>query len=176
MTRAPVVWLTGPPASGKSTIASALAAELLAAGQRVEVIDGDLVRRTISQDLGYAKADRDEQVRRVAELADRAASGGAVAIVGLVSPYRAARDAARAALDPFIEVHVDCPLPVLVERDPKGHYREALAGRRPHFTGVDDPYEPPLAPELRIRTDQETVAESVRRIRTVLAALQDRPT
>lgn len=173
MTRAPVVWLTGLPASGKSTLANALSAALQADGTAAEVIDGDDVRETISRDLGFSKADREEQARRVAALADRIAGQGTVAIVALVSPYRAARAAARASLPAFIEVYVECALPELLARDPKGHYREALAGRRPHFTGVDDPYEPPDAPDVHVRTDRETVDECVRRIERAVIAQRD---
>ncbi len=175
MDRAPVVWLTGLPASGKSTIASALASTLAAKGRPAAVFDGDAIRRSMSRDLGFSRADRNEQVRRVVALADDAARAGVVAIVALVSPYRAARDSARVRLAPFVEVFVDCPLPTLVERDPKGLYREALAGRIAHFTGVSDPYEPPLAPELHVRSDRESVVEAVERIRAFLDALETRP-
>lgn len=172
MMRGPTIWLTGLPGAGKSTIATALADEFAEAGRRAEIIDGDVLRRGPSSDLGFSKADRDEQVRRAVGLAAEITASGAVVIVSLVSPYRDARDGARGRLQPFLEVHVDCPLDVLVARDPKGHYRDAIAGRLPHFTGVSDPYEAPLAPDLRVETDRESVVEAVARITNALGALE----
>lgn len=169
-----VLWLTGCPAAGKTTLARALA-PALSAGRHVEILDGDEVRRRLSRGLGFSRADRDAHVERVGRVARILARGGVAVIAAVVSPYAAARDAVRArcARDgtPFVEVFVDAPLAVRVARDPKGLYRRALAGEVPGFTGVSDPYEPPATPDVTVRSDQETVEESARR---VLASLRDR--
>ncbi|GAA2997073.1 adenylyl-sulfate kinase [Actinokineospora diospyrosa] len=148
-----VIWLTGLSGAGKSTIARLLAAELDRAGTPTEVLDGDEVRAALSTELGFAKRDRDTQVRRVGYLAKLLARHGVTVIVALISPYREARDAVRASLGPFLEVHIRAPLDELINRDPKGLYRRALAGEISGFTGISDPYEPPLHPELVIDTD-----------------------
>jgi adenylyl-sulfate kinase len=165
------LWLTGLPASGKTTLAVALAADLAARGRRVEVLDGDDLRKTVSADLGFSRADRDEHVRRVAALARDRVQAGVVAIVALVSPYRQAREQARLLIGEFVEIHVSCPLPVALERDPKGLYRRALAGEIDNFTGVSDPYEAPLAADVMVDTSSESVATSKQR---VLAHLERR--
>jgi adenylylsulfate kinase len=164
-----VIWLTGMSGAGKSTLAHAAAGRLRELGEKVEVLDGDVVREHLSQGLGFSREDRDINIRRIAFVAQLLARNGVVVIVAAISPYRAARDAARAQIDRFLEVHVDCPLDELVRRDVKGLYAEALAGSRPQFTGVSDPYEAPLTPELVIHTDQESIDDSAARI---LAAVQ----
>ena len=158
------VWLTGLPCSGKTTIARAVAERL----DPVEVLDGDEVREYLSRDLGFSKADRDTQVLRVGWVASRLARHGVTVLVSLVSPYADARDKVRAlhgeyGVD-FHEVFVDVPLHVATERDVKGMYAKALAGEITHFTGIDDPYEPPLSPDLRIETAAEAVEQSASRI------------
>ncbi len=166
-----VVWLTGLSGSGKTTLANALRERLARERRAATVLDGDELRATVSRDLGFSKDDRDEHVRRVSELAAAEARRGAVAIVALISPYRDARDRARSLAERdarFVEVHVDCPLDVLRVRDPKGLYRKAAAGEVARFTGVSDPYEPPLAPEVRVDTSTTSVEDAVAR---VLAAL-----
>ena len=171
MTRGAVVWLTGLPGSGKTTLAHALRARLQP-DRTVEVLDGDELRRTISRDLGFSKADRDEHVRRVAALAAENADTGAVAIVALISPYRQARDAARREISArhcFVEVHLDCSVDELRRRDPKGLYRRAAAGEIQQFTGVSDPYEAPLHPELRIDTSSVSVEAAVNALHRALA-------
>jgi len=154
------VWLTGLPSAGKSTIARRLAVLLQENGQRVIVLDGDEVRERLNKGLGFSKEDRDENVRRIAYVARLLSEAGAVAIVAAISPYRAARDAARAEIGRFAEIHVDCPIEECIRRDVKGLYKKALAGTLEHFTGVSDPYEPPLMPELVVETARETPQQS----------------
>lgn len=169
VSRGVVVWLTGLSGAGKSTITDALAPSLRAAGKRVEVLDGDVVRTHLSKGLGFSREDRDLNVARIAFVAHLLARNGVYVIVAAVSPYRAAREAARALIGDFVEVHVAPPLEECVARDTKGLYRKALAGEIPQFTGVSDPYEPPASPELRLDTSTMTVAEAVGRITTHLA-------
>jgi adenylyl-sulfate kinase len=148
------VWLTGLSGSGKSSIANAVAQRLLADGVVAYLLDGDNVRHGLNADLGFAAGDRAENVRRLGEVARLMADAGLVVLVPVISPYAADRDRVRAAHADaglrFVEVFVDIPLDVCEERDPKGLYREARAGRIRGFTGIDDPYEPPPTPELRI--------------------------
>ncbi|HEX5587895.1 MAG TPA: adenylyl-sulfate kinase [Acidimicrobiia bacterium] len=150
--RGATVWLTGLSGSGKSTIASALVAALTARGVLSATLDGDNLRHGLNGDLGFSAADREENVRRVGEVARLFADTGVIAVVPLISPYRAGRDHARAlhaAADlAFVEVFVDTPIEVCEQRDPKGLYAKARAGELTGFTGIDDPYEAPLAPEL----------------------------
>ena len=159
-----VVWLTGLSGAGKSTIASAAAAELHHLGVRAEVLDGDLLRQTLSRDLGFSRADRDENVARVGRVAHALSRAGAVVFVALVSPYADTRNAVRARVGRFLEVFVNAPLEVCEQRDPKGLYRMARTGKIPAFTGISDPYERPAAPEVECRTDRESLAECVRKV------------
>src|SRR5918992_4773983 len=149
------VWFTGLPSSGKSTIAAAVEAQLLAEGHAAYVLDGDNLRHGLNGDLGFSPEDRTENVRRVAEVAALMADAGVVALVSLVSPSRADRAAARAVHErrglPFVEVHVATTLEECERRDPKGLYARARAGELRGLTGVDDPYEPPERPELELR-------------------------
>ena len=167
-----VIWLTGLSGSGKSTIARAAEAELRASGLRVEVLDGDAIREEFSRGLGYSKLDRDENVRRAGYVAGLLAHHGVVVLVALISPYRAARNQVRqemaAAGIPFIEVFVNAPLEICESRDPKGLYQRARRGEIPSFTGLEDPYEPPLSPEVECRTDLETVETCVRNVLNAL--------
>jgi adenylyl-sulfate kinase len=144
--------MTGLPASGKSTVAAAIEARLLAEGRSAYVLDGDNLRHGLNGDLGFSAEDRAENVRRTAEVAALLADAGVVVLVALVSPYRADREAARAAHDrralPFLEVHVATSIEECERRDPKGLYARARAGELKHLTGVDDPYEPPDAPDV----------------------------
>jgi len=168
-----ILWLTGPPGSGKTTIGRRLRAKI--PRSLVEVLDGDEIRLRLFAELGYSRADRDNNVDRTAFVARMLARNGVLVIVCLVSPYADARDDARAAAEaegiPFVLVHVDAPLAVLEERDPKGHYRKARAGALKAFTGVSDPYETPEAPELALRTDLEDPEQSAS---AVLGFLQAR--
>jgi adenylyl-sulfate kinase len=165
------VWMTGLPGSGKSTVANGVEASLLESGRSVYILDGDNLRHGLNGDLGFSAADRAENVRRTAEVSALLADAGVVVLVALVSPYRADRDAARAVHAarglPFLEVHVATPLEECERRDPKGLYARARAGEISGLTGVDDPYEPPLAAEVVVGTG-EPLDEAVA---TVLAAL-----
>jgi adenylyl-sulfate kinase len=157
------IWLTGVPGAGKTTISLSLRDVLRDRGHRVEVLDGDEIRRTFSPDLGFSKADRDAHILRIGFLARVLSRNDVVAVVAAVSPYRQTREAVRAAHDaPFIEVFVDCPSDEVVRRDPKGLYARARAGSLSNLTGVSDPYEPPEAPELVV----ETALASVEACRT----------
>ena len=155
--RGATVWFTGLSGSGKSTVATAVEKALLQTGRPAYVLDGDNIRHGLNGDLGFSSEDRDENVRRVAEVARLFADAGVVALVPLVSPYRAARDNARALHDaadvPFVEVFVDTPIELCEQRDVKGLYAKARAGELKGFTGIDDPYEEPSAPELRLVPD-----------------------
>jgi len=166
-----VVWLTGLSGAGKTTIAHALAERLRQAGYRVEILDGDAVRQHFSKGLGFSKEDRIENIKRVAYVAHLLARNGVVVITALISPYREGRDYARQLIGDFVEVYVQCPLQVLIERDVKGLYAKALKGEIPNFTGISDPYEPPENPEVIVETDKETVDESVDKIWRALLAL-----
>jgi adenylyl-sulfate kinase len=166
-----VPWLVGLPCSGKSTIAGLVAEELRALGSDVKVLDGDELRRGPSADLGFSPADRLEQARRAAELARDLLGSGVVPVVALVTPYRAAREAARGVLGAaFVEIHVDAPLEVCEERDVKGMYARARSGAMTDFTGVSAPFEAPEAPALRLDTASESAGVSARRVVALLAA------
>lgn len=168
------VWMTGLPASGKSTIATALEARLLAMGRPALRLDGDNLRHGLNSDLGFSAADRAENVRRTAHAAVLLAEAGTVAVVSLVSPYARDRDAARALHEAagltFVEVWVDTPLAECERRDPKGLYARARAGEITGMTGVDDPYEAPIAPDVTVRGAQEDVREAVKRVMAALLA------
>jgi adenylyl-sulfate kinase len=166
------VWMTGLPASGKSTVAAGVEARLLEDGRGAYVLDGDNLRHGLNGDLGFSAADRAENVRRTAEVAALMADAGVVVLVALVSPYRADREAARAVHArhglAFLEVHVATTLEECERRDPKGLYAKARAGELKGMTGIDDPYEPPVSPELTLRPAEQSVEQAVA---TVLAAL-----
>ena len=159
-----VVWFTGLSGAGKSTLASALAAELARRGRHTELLDGDEVRTHLSKGLGFSKEDRDTNIRRIGYVARLVGRSGGVAITAAISPYREVRDEVRAQTPGFVEVFVRCPIDVLAERDTKGLYRKALAGEIANFTGVSDPYEEPLHPEVVCDTARETPAESLAKI------------
>jgi len=162
--RGATVWLTGLPASGKSTIAGELERRLVADGRAAYRLDGDNLRHGLNGDLGFSAADRAENVRRTAHVAQLFADAGLVAIVALISPWRDGRAAARAlhieSGVEFLEVFVDTPLDVCERRDPKGLYARARAGEIKGMTGVDDPYEPPTDPDVRITTTTTSPAEA----------------
>ncbi len=169
-----VLWFTGLPAAGKTTISTLVGVELEHAGIVVEHLDGDVVRTHLSRGLGFSKEDRDVNVERVAWVASRVGRAGAAVLVSMVSPYAESRRRARELVEQhaaFVEVHVATPLEQCVARDPKGLYARALAGELSDFTGVSAPYEEPLEPELRLETTgrgaDECVAEVVRELRTL---------
>jgi bifunctional enzyme CysN/CysC len=174
LSRGATIWFTGLSGSGKSTIAAACERLLLAGGRAAYILDGDNLRHGLNGDLGFSAEDRAENVRRVGEVARLFADAGIVVVVPLISPYRADRDRVRAAHDaaalPFIEVHVATSIDVCEQRDPKGLYAKARAGEITGFTGIDDPYEPPLTPEL-VLTPADGTPE--RQAALVVDALKD---
>jgi adenylyl-sulfate kinase len=167
------LWFTGLPSSGKSTLARLVAAELKARDRFVEILDGDEVRKNLTKGLGFSREDRDENIRRIGYVCQLLSRNGAVAIAAAISPYRAVRDEVRAGHEAnrFIEVFANAPVEVCIQRDVKGLYKKALAGEIKNFTGVDDPYEPPQAPELSIETSAESEQQSAARILAYLEQL-----
>jgi sulfate adenylyltransferase/3'-phosphoadenosine 5'-phosphosulfate synthase len=169
--RGVTIWLTGLSGAGKSTITEELVRQLTAQGRAVEVLDGDVVRTNLSKGLGFSKEDRDTNIRRIGFVSKLLTRHGAVSIVAAISPYREVRDEVRRDIGDFVEVFVHCPLDELVKRDVKGLYAKAIAGEIKNFTGVSDPYEEPLNPEVTVHTHQESVAESVAKVMAKLAEL-----
>ncbi len=171
--------LTGRSGAGKSTLAAAAERVLFDRGVQVSVLDGDLLRAGISRDLGFAPADRAEQIRRAGSIAILMGQAGFVVFVALIAPFQADRDVLRASVIaadlPFLEVYVDTPLPVCESRDPKGLYARARAGSLGMFTGVSSPYEPPATPDLRINTDALPLSEGVNTLVQIVLGCVDRP-
>ncbi|HDH96386.1 MAG TPA: adenylyl-sulfate kinase [Proteobacteria bacterium] len=165
------VWFTGLSGSGKSTLAQMLKDELKRRGFKVEVLDGDEVRRNLSKGLGFSKEDRDTNIRRIGYVCHLLSRNGVVAIAAAISPYKEVREENRRLIKDFVEVYCKCSLDKLIERDVKGLYKKALAGEIPNFTGVSDPYEEPDDPEVVCYTDRETPEESVNRILQTLEEL-----
>jgi adenylylsulfate kinase len=172
--RGVTVWFTGLPSAGKSTVANGLAERLRADGHRVEVLDGDAVRPHLSAGLGYSRADRDANVARIGWVASLLARQGVKVLAAVVSPYADARDLVRSLhaddATPFVEVHVSTPLEVCAERDVKGLYARAAAGELTGMTGVDDPYEPPAAPEVVVPTHALALDDAIEVVHTALRA------
>jgi adenylyl-sulfate kinase len=164
MSRGVTVWFTGLPCSGKTTVADGVAEALRGQGYRVERLDGDIVRRSLTSDLGFSKEDRDENIKRVTFVAKLLTRNGVIVLATFVSPYRERRRKSREEIGEFMEVYVRCSMEECMRRDVKGMYRKAMAGEITGFTGVDDPYEEPQSPELVLDTDEETVEESVRKV------------
>ncbi len=158
------LWFTGLSGAGKTTVSRVIAEELRARGMKVEVLDGDVVRENLSKGLGFSKEDRDTNIRRIGWVCQVLSRNGVVAIAAAISPYREVRDELRAKIGSFVEVYAQCPIEVLAERDVKGLYKKALAGEIKNFTGVSDPYEPPLHPEVTYHSDRETVQESAAKV------------
>jgi adenylylsulfate kinase len=155
------LWLTGLSGAGKSTLAERARDALVARGCRVEILDGDEVRLNLSKGLGFSKEDRDTNIRRIGYVARLLSRNRTVAITAAISPYRDVRDEVRGRHEaPFVEVFVDCTIDELVHRDRKGLYAKALRGEIQNFTGISDPYEPPIAPDIHVHSDRETVEES----------------
>jgi len=169
--RGVTIWLTGLSGAGKSTISTPLAAELERRGKRVEILDGDAIRENLSKGLTFSKEDRDTNIRRIGYVAELLTRNGVAVIAAAISPYAAVRDEVRARVGDFVEVHVDCSIPELTRRDVKGLYEKALRGEIKNFTGVSDPYEAPVNPEVRVSSETQTVEQSVA---DILAALEAR--
>ena len=159
-----VIWLTGLPGAGKTTIARRLASKLEEIGLKVELFDGDEVRKQLSPDLGFSKEDRELHARRVAYLSKLLAKHGITSIVSLISPYREFREFARNEIKDFVEVYVKASLDECIKRDPKGLYKKALNGEIKDLTGLQDVYEEPLNPEVTVYTEQETIDECCNKI------------
>jgi adenylylsulfate kinase len=166
-----VVWFTGLPSSGKTTLARSLEGALRSRGHRVEVLDGDEIRARLSRGLGFSKEDRDENIRRIAYVARLLAGQGVAAITAAISPYREVRDEARREIRRFVEVFVRCPLEVCIARDVKGLYRRALAGEIQDFTGISAPYEEPVRPELVVDTEGEGPEVGLSRVLRTLKSM-----
>ena len=158
------LWFTGLSGAGKTTISEIVEHELRERGCRVEVLDGDIVRTNLSKGLGFTREDRNINVLRIGFVANLLTRNGVAVIVSAISPYKEARDQVRRRIIDFVEVFVDAPLEVCAERDVKGLYKKAFAGEIEQFTGVSDPYEPPAAPDLVVKTDEETPKESARKV------------
>ena len=158
------VWFTGLSGAGKSTLSEALAPVLCQRGHKVEILDGDIVRTNLSKGLGFSKEDRDTNILRIGFVAHLLARNGVAVITAAISPYRDIRDQNRALIGDFIEVYAKCSIEELTRRDVKGLYEKALRGEIPNFTGVSDPYEEPLRPEVVIDSEAETVEESLGKI------------
>ncbi len=159
------IWFTGLSGAGKTTVSRLVEKELRKRDCKVEVLDGDVVRENLSKGLGFSKEDRDTNIRRIGFVCELLTRNDVIAIAAAISPYRAIRDENRARVGGrFIEVYCECPIDVLAERDVKGLYKKALQGEIKNFTGVDDPYEPPLNPEVTVRSDQETPEASAARV------------
>ena len=170
------VWFTGLSGSGKSSLANRLAEIIKSRGLPVEIIDGDVIRRSLSKGLGFSKEDRDENIRRVGHVCSYLTATERVAIAACISPYRNIRDRNRDLIGDFVEVYCKCSLVECAKRDPKGMYKKAFAGQIKGFTGVDDPYEEPLAAEVVVNTDSESLDESLAKIVTKLETMALIPT
>ena len=162
--RGVTVWFTGLSGAGKTTITHALEAKIREAGYPLEILDGDIVRTNLTKGLGFSKEDRDENIRRIGFVSNLLTRHGVIVLVSAISPYRDIREEVKQKIGDFVEVFVNAPLTVCEDRDVKGLYKRARAGEIKSFTGIDDPYEPPLNPEVECRTDRETLEESVNKV------------
>lgn len=170
--RGVTVWFTGLSGAGKTTIRMVVERQLRQMGLAVEVLDGDIVRQNLTKGLGFSKEDRDENIRRIGFVSHLLSRNGVIVLVSAISPYRTTRDEVRTKIGEFVEVYVNASLEVCEQRDVKGLYRKARAGEIKQFTGIDDPYEAPLHPEVECRTDQETVEESAAKVMKFLERLK----
>jgi adenylylsulfate kinase len=162
--RGVTVWFTGLSGAGKTTITTALIEKLKTNDYPVEILDGDIVRENLTKGLGFSKEDRDTNIRRIGFVANLLTRHGVIVLVSAISPYRAIREEVKQNIGDFVEVFVNAPLAVCEDRDVKGLYKRARSGEIKSFTGIDDPYEPPLNPEVECRTDLETLDESVNKV------------
>ena len=158
------LWFTGFPCSGKTAVADKVAEALRERGLRVERLDGDIVRQSLTRDLGFSKEDRNENIRRVTFVAKLLTRNGVAVLTSFISPYREIREHARQEIGNFVEVYVKCPVEVCIERDTKGMYEKAIKGEIKEFTGISDPYEEPLNPEILLESDKETLEESTNKV------------
>ncbi len=158
------LWFTGLSGSGKTAMAKVIAQELRARGLKVERLDGDIVRQSLTRDLGFSKEDRDKNIERVTFVAKLLTRNGVAVLCSFISPYRERRAKSREEIGEFVEVYVECPVEVCAQRDVKGLYAKAFAGEIQNFTGVSDPYEPPENPEIVCHTAEETIEESVAKV------------
>ena len=158
------LWFTGLSGAGKSTIAGLIEKRLRQVGAKVELLDGDAVRENLSKGLGFSKEDRDTNIRRIGFVCELLSRNGVIAMVAAISPYRAVRDEVRARIHKFVEIYVECPLEVVADRDVKGLYKKAIKGEIGQFTGVSDPYEPPLHPEVVVHSASETPEQSAEKV------------
>ena len=165
-------WFTGIPCSGKTTIADRVAEILREKGHRVERLDGDIVRKGLTSDLGFSKEDRDENIKRVTFVAKLLTKNEVAVLATFVSPYRERRAKTREEIGNFVEVYTRCPVEVCIKRDVKGMYEKALTGEIRNFTGVDDPYEEPEDPELILNTDKDDIEECARKVIVKLSELE----
>ncbi len=163
-----VLWMTGLSGAGKTTIALILMDELAKRGVRAERLDGDVVRESLTRDLGFTAEDRAKNIERVTFVAKLLSRNGVGCVCSFISPYQAVRDGVRANTTNFLEVFVDAPLDVVINRDVKGLYKKAIAGEIPNFTGISDPFEAPENPDIHVRTDRQTPEESAQYLMGVL--------
>lgn len=164
MSKGVTIWFTGLSGAGKSTIAKIIEKKLKRAGKKVEILDGDVVRTNLSKGLGFSKEDRDTNIKRIGFVCHLLSRNDVIAISAAISPYREVRDYNRSLIGNFVEVYTKCSLDACVQRDTKGLYKKAMAGEIKGFTGVDDPYEEPLHPEVVCETDKETPEESAEKV------------
>ena len=158
------LWFTGLSGAGKSTLSNHVANELRRRGLKVEILDGDEVRTNLSQGLGFSKEDRDTNIKRIGYVCKLLTRNGVVAISAAISPYKEVRDHNRQQIGQFIEIYVQCSIEALTKRDVKGLYKKALAGELPNFTGISDPYEPPVSPEITVDSERQSEQESLKTI------------
>jgi adenylyl-sulfate kinase len=162
------VWLTGMSGAGKTTLSEGLMTRFHECQCKAELLDGDIIRTNLSRELGFSRADRDTNIRRIGFVAELLCRNGVIVVVAAISPYREAREDVKSRISQFVEVFVDCPIEVLAARDVKGLYAKALSGQVGNFTGISDPYERPLQADIVIHSDRETVDESLDKIWHVL--------
>lgn len=165
------LWFTGLSGAGKTTIGNLIRDRLRDNGAKVEVLDGDVIRTNLSAGLGFSKEDRDTNIRRIGFVSDLLSRNGVICIVAAISPYKALRDEMRDRITNFVEVYASCDLDVLIERDVKGLYKMAIAGKIENFTGISDPYEPPDEPEVVFHSDSETPAQSADKVWDALVGM-----
>jgi adenylylsulfate kinase len=168
-----LVWFTGLSGSGKSTLAQAVLGRLIAQGHRAEILDGDTIRTHLSKGLGFSREDRLENIRRIAFVGNLLARNGVIVLAPVIAPYSSIREEVRRSSHLYLEVYVNAPLEICEQRDPKGLYKRARAGEIAHFTGLDDPYEPPESPEVECRTDLDGIEVCTDQILDKIAAALD---